>query len=92
MAVNSILQRFIDPWNKRDSHNFDAELFHALVSQGVETSGMVQVKGNHELSSLVGRLQFNFHRGNYAAESIETVQRFIHETINLSNAEDWGLE
>lgn len=68
------------------------ELFHTLASQGMETSGMVQVEGNHELSSLVGRLQFNFHSGNYAAEPIETVQRFIHETANLSTAEDWGLE
>lgn len=68
------------------------ELFHVLISQGVDASGMVQVEGNHELSSLVGRLQFNFHSGNYAGESIEIVRDYIHKTANLSTAEDWGLE
>ncbi len=68
------------------------EIFHTLVSQGVNVSDIVQMEGNQELSSLIGRIQFNFHSGNYAAEPIEIVQEYIHKTANLSTAEDWGLE
>lgn len=67
------------------------ELFHSLVKNGVSTEGVMQVNGNADLSSLVGRLQFNFHSGNYANAPIEIVHDFVYKTANLSSATDWGL-
>ena len=41
------------------------ELFHRLKDKGLNEERIMQVEGNDKLSSLVGRLQFNFHTGNY---------------------------
>jgi hypothetical protein len=62
-------------------------IYQELRARGVDDQRVVHVEGNAQLSSLVGRLQFNFQSGNYSAESIEVVQDYIHRTANLTNIE-----
>lgn len=63
------------------------ELYHDLEHKlGDKTFNRVSsVEPNKKLSDLVGRLQFNFHSGNYSDESIDTVQEFIYKTTNLNS-------
>lgn len=67
------------------------ELFHELKKKGLDEEKITQVEGNKELSSLVGRLQFNFHTGNYSLESDKLLQEYIYRTSNLTSLKQWGL-
>lgn len=62
------------------------ELYHQLQRQTSEgnVNAVRTVEPNEKLSSLVGRLQFNFHSGNYSAEPLETVHKYIYLTTNLN--------
>ncbi len=67
------------------------ELFHTLKDEGLNEEKIVQVEGNDKLSSLVGRLQFNFHSGNYSKETDELLQNYIYKTSNLTSLKQWGI-
>lgn len=61
------------------------ELFHFIEEQLGEVPNVTNVEGNKDLSSLVGRIQFNFHSGNYSAESSDLVHKYIYKTTNLND-------
>ncbi len=63
------------------------ELYHSLESKfGNSTfSNVSSVEPNKELSDLVGRLQFNFHSGNYSNADQTTVHNYIYKTSNLNS-------
>ncbi len=67
------------------------EIYHSLKEKGVIINDVLQVKGDDTLSSLVGRLQFNFHSGNYSKAPLSVVRKYIHQTANLTSAQDWGI-
>ncbi len=67
------------------------EIFHNLVNNGSSPSNLTKMEGDEKLSELVGRLQFNFHSGNYALASIDLIREYIHKTASLSTIDDWGL-
>lgn len=67
------------------------ELFHRLKDKGLNEERIMQVEGNDKLSSLVGRLQFNFHTGNYSKETDDLLQNYIYKTSNLTSLQQWGL-
>ncbi len=62
------------------------ELFHNLEKYDVSEriASVDQIEPNSDLSALVGRLQFNFHSGNYSDVDLERVHDFIYETTNLN--------
>jgi len=62
------------------------EIYYDLVDKGKNIQ-VEQVSANEALSHLVGRIQFNFHSGNYAAVDLETVHNYIYCTTNLNNPE-----
>lgn len=62
------------------------EIYYQLKAQGKDMN-VEQVDANEALSHLAGRLQFNFHSGNYAAVDLEVVHDYIYRTTNLTNAE-----
>lgn len=59
------------------------EIYHDLQGQGLNLDNH-QVDPNQELSNLVGRLQFNFHTGNYSKVADKTLHDYIYRTINLN--------
>lgn len=59
------------------------QIYHDLEAQRVPMEVM-QTAPNPELSKLVGRQQFNFHSGNYAAVGSQIVESYIYRTINLN--------
>lgn len=63
------------------------EIFHDLVDKGVQTQ-VKQLTENKKLSELVGRIQFNFHSGNYSTVDLDRVHEYIYRTTNLN---DTGL-
>jgi radical SAM superfamily enzyme YgiQ (UPF0313 family) len=67
------------------------ELFHVIKKQGINEDRIMQMKGNKELSKLLGRLQFNFHTGNYSKEDINTLQSYIYRTANLTSYSKWNF-
>jgi hypothetical protein len=70
------------------------ELYHQIEtrSHGEGIDPVESVQPNRALSALVGRLQFNFHSGNYSAATLDTVHRYIYETTNLNSAELFATE
>lgn len=66
-----------------------SEIFHDLKSKGVEMD-VKEVLPNDKLSSLVGRLQFNFHSGNYSLVDTEKLHDFIYKTTNLNQGHIFG--
>jgi len=60
-----------------------SQIYHDLEAQG-RSLQVSQVEPNEALSSLVGRLQFNFHSGNYSEVGNQVVQDYIYRTINLN--------
>lgn len=67
------------------------ELYHQIFSKNDDLRQPIFIEANSDLSNLVGRLQFNFHSGNYSAEAVEIVHEYIYKTANLTNTEQWGL-
>lgn len=60
------------------------ELYHEIEQQKGEILNVTNIEPNNQLSSLVGRLQFNFHSGNYSNEDINLVHKYIYDTTNLN--------
>lgn len=68
------------------------EIYHDLEAEG-HNFDIKQIQPNKELSRLVGRLQFNFHSGNFAGVDNAIVQDYIYRTINLNGDKIFsGLE
>lgn len=70
------------------------ELYHELVkkSDTMTIPTVTPVEPNNELSELVGRLQFNFHSGNYSHMDQNTVHKFIYRTTNLNSLSIFGFD
>ena len=63
------------------------ELYRFIEKNKGSIINVNPVEPNEELSSLVGRIQFNFHSGNYSDADIDTVYKYIYKTINLNSSE-----
>jgi anaerobic magnesium-protoporphyrin IX monomethyl ester cyclase len=63
------------------------ELYHEIQNKFGEIPNVTSIEANSDLSDLVGRLQFNFHSGNYSNEDIETVHKYIYATTNLNSSD-----
>lgn len=68
------------------------QIYHDLEVKG--NNLLVQaVQPNQDLSLLVGRLQFNFHSGNYSNVDDQVLHDYIYRTINLNDGKIFaGLE
>ena len=68
------------------------QIYHNLEVKG--NNLLVQaVQPNQDLSLLVGRLQFNFHSGNYSNVDDQVLHDYIYRTINLNDGKIFaGLE
>lgn len=68
------------------------QIYHDLEVRG--NNFLVQpVQPNQDLSELVGRLQFNFHSGNYSKVDDKALHDYIYRTINLNDGKIFaGLE
>lgn len=62
------------------------EIFHDLERAGIATQVM-SVEPDPALSAMVGRLQFNFHSGNYSSTTDELVRDYIYRTIDLNDSD-----
>ncbi|MGN6163138.1 MAG: B12-binding domain-containing radical SAM protein [Flavisolibacter sp.] len=62
------------------------QIYYDLKKKGVNVE-VQSVKPNEALSHLVGRLQFNFHSGNYSATETIEVHDYIYRTINLNGGD-----
>jgi len=60
------------------------EIYHELQQQGLNLENQ-PVAPNEALSDLVGRLQFNFHTGNYSKVCDKDLHDYIYRTINLND-------
>ncbi len=60
------------------------QIYHDLEVKGNNLS-VQQILPNQELSELVGRLQFNFHSGNYSKVDDNALHHYIYRTINLND-------
>lgn len=68
------------------------QIYHDLAAKGVNLR-VRATKPNKELSNLVGRLQFNFHSGNYSKVDDNALGDYIYRTINLNDGKIFaGLE
>jgi len=68
------------------------QIYHDLEIRG-QNLRVQQVHPNQELSELVGRLQFNFHSGNYSKVEDYVLHDYIYRTINLNDGKIFaGLE
>jgi anaerobic magnesium-protoporphyrin IX monomethyl ester cyclase len=67
------------------------ELYHDIELKYGSVSNVTNVAPNKTLSELVGRLQFNFHSGNYSNESVEVVHKYIYLTTNLNSSDLFNL-
>lgn len=60
------------------------QIYHDLEIKGKNLS-VTPVLPNQGLSALVGRLQFNFHSGNYSNVESNVLHDYIYRTINLND-------
>jgi anaerobic magnesium-protoporphyrin IX monomethyl ester cyclase len=60
------------------------EIFHDLVQEG-KILPLEHVTENKALSDMVGRIQFNFHSGNYSEVDLDRVHQYIYRTTNLND-------
>ncbi|MBV9962453.1 MAG: B12-binding domain-containing radical SAM protein [Parafilimonas sp.] len=62
------------------------QIYHDLEAQGSDLK-VQQMQPDANLSSLVGRLQFNFHSGNFSKVDKKIIDSYIYRTINLNGGE-----
>ena len=60
------------------------QIYHDLEAKG-NNLRVEQILPNQGLSDLVGRMQFNFHNGNYSKVDNDTLHHYIYRTINLND-------
>lgn len=61
------------------------ELYHEIEEKYGKIKGVVSIEPDSELSTLVGRIQYNFHSANFSDVKIEIIRDFIYSTIKLNN-------
>jgi radical SAM superfamily enzyme YgiQ (UPF0313 family) len=59
------------------------QIYHDLEAQGRNLE-IQPMQPDANLSSLVGRLQFNFHNGNFSKVDKRIIDSYIYRTINLN--------
>ncbi len=59
-------------------------IYHNLISKGIQTSAN-RIEPDDELSNLIGRIQFNFHSGNYSDVALRIVHDYIYRTTKLTD-------
>lgn len=59
------------------------QIYHDLQAKGANLE-VKAVQPNPELSDLIGRLQFNFHSGNYSGVDNQVLHDYICRTTNLN--------
>ena len=59
-------------------------IYHDLVLKGVNIKTN-SIQPDEELNSMIGRLQFNFHDGNFSEVDSETVRDYIYRTTKLTD-------
>lgn len=62
------------------------EIYHSLISEGNQLI-VENISPNKQLSDLVGRIQFNFHSGNYSKVALSLIHDYIYRTTNLTDTE-----
>ncbi len=62
------------------------QIYHDLEAQGRDLE-VQPMQPDANLSSLVGRLQFNFHNGNFSKVDKKIIDSYIYRTINLNGGE-----
>lgn len=68
------------------------QIYHDLKASGKNLEAE-PVQPNQALSSLVGRLQFNFHTSNHSLVDISVLNDYIYRTTNLNDGKIFaGLE
>jgi anaerobic magnesium-protoporphyrin IX monomethyl ester cyclase len=68
-------------------------LYHTLEKyEKSDVHNIISTEPNRELSELVGRLQFNFHSGNFSDAPIQAVHDYILKTSNLNSLSIFGLD
>jgi radical SAM superfamily enzyme YgiQ (UPF0313 family) len=65
------------------------QIYHDLEARGYDLK-VHRIEPNSDLSNLVGRLQFNFHSGNYSAADEEVLNNYIYRTNNLNDGKIFG--
>lgn len=65
------------------------QIFHDLETRGINPN-VENVEPNPKLSDLVGRLQFNFHTGNFSEVSSKVLNNYIYRTTNLNDGNIFG--
>jgi radical SAM superfamily enzyme YgiQ (UPF0313 family) len=60
------------------------QIYHDLEEKGYDPE-VNSIEANQNLSDLVGRLQFNFHSGNFSEVDSATLNDYIYRTINLND-------
>jgi len=66
-----------------------SQIYHDLEVNGLDLN-VQQIQPNSKLSSLIGRLQFNFHSGNYSKVESSKIHDYIYRTINLNDGKIFG--
>jgi radical SAM superfamily enzyme YgiQ (UPF0313 family) len=59
-------------------------IFHDLYSIGIKTTA-TSIQPDEELNDIIGRLQFNFHDGNYSRVDTTVVHDYIYRTTKLTD-------
>lgn len=59
------------------------QIYHDLEAKGYDPE-VDPIEANENLSDLVGRIQFNFHSGNFSEVDSATLNDYIYRTINLN--------
>lgn len=59
-------------------------IFHDLTSKGIKTSA-TSIQPDEDLNDMIGRLQFNFHDGNYSKVDTAIVHDYIYRTTKLTD-------
>ena len=68
------------------------QIYHDLEAKGNNLLTQT-IQPNTVLSNLVGRIQFNFHNGNYSKVDNKVLHHYIYRTININDGKIFaGLE
>lgn len=60
------------------------EIFHDLSAKGIKTTA-TSIQPDEDLNDMIGRIQFNFHDGNYSEVDTSIVHDYIYRTTKLTD-------
>lgn len=60
-------------------------IYETLLDEGHMSENITSITPDDKLSSLVNRLQYNFHSGNYSKVCLETLHSYICKTTKLNS-------